>query len=149
MRNLDGFRNMLAVNVNSDDIKRLFEKEKIASLYQNVRNADIVKMHYQKMIEEIELIHKQNYLVKEILQDEEVIEYTERIIKTQLLNYALERIVDKPKVNLEQAVIMCITQYNVLKAIDYLEENLKETLNEFCKRIIGNIIFKTGLKFLD
>ena len=76
---------MLSIEVKKSDIDRIFRKEKIAQLYKKVREAEIVKMYYQNMIDGLMEANKNNHRIKDILNDEEVLQYNEDVIKTKII----------------------------------------------------------------
>lgn len=149
MNELTKRKTTISIQLNQEDIEKIFQRKKIKDVYSSIRNSETVTSYYNNMIETVKQNNKRNALIQEILADDDVAEDNERIIKTQLIEKALDLILTGKTKDFEFALILVINEVNVLMCIDDLEELLEETLNEFCNKIVEDSLFRVGLKFLN
>jgi len=123
-------RTTLQLDVRNVDIERFFKKGKIADLYQKVRNGEKVKRYYQEMIDRIKQLNPDGEveIISQFLEDEEVINDNELVIKIQLVNLAIYTMLSKGRSNLKATIISLLTEENLMETIDDLEDILCETL---------------------
>ena len=137
-------KRMLLVEVGKEDVKRVFQNEKIAALYKKVRQAQVVEDYYQAMFEALKRENRHNNVILRILETEEIQAESDLIIKEQLLDLALYKMFVDGTRDRDIAVISVITEENVLGVIDDVQEILDDSMSEFCNNIMQKIA--TNLK---
>lgn len=145
MKEVKEFRQYLSVELVSD-VEGFFDKSRILKHYEQERSK--CQSYYESMIKELSQMYRRNYLVIEILQDNEVKEYCEKLLKKQLLNMALDKIATREVAEMDLALMLVISEESIYKAIDRLQEILEDEIDEFMRRIVQDTIFRVGLKFL-
>jgi len=150
MRDSQELRDLLSVEVKEDDIQEIFKDKKIEKTYRHVRDSSFVVQYHSNAMEQLkQQWYKRFPRINDLLADKEVIEYNEKIIKTKLFNTALNKILNHEANNLDTALLLTISEENLIKVIDELEEILDQKVQELYNKIVQDVIFRVGLKFLD
>lgn len=142
------FRQYLSEEISSEssNVEKFFQNSKILEHYQEVRPK--VQAYYENMHEELRQMYRRNYLVIEILQDEEMAVYCEFLLKKQLINKAIGKIANREIADIDLALLLVISEESMYQAIDALQEILEKELDEFTRCILNDTIFRVGIKFL-
>ena len=135
-------KRMLLVEIDKEDVKRVFQNEKIANLYKKVLQIPVVEEYYKTMFKVLKHKHRHNNMILRILETEEIQVESDLIIKEQLLDLALYKMFVDGTKHRDIAVISVITEENVLGVIDDLQEILDDSMEDFCNNIMQRIAEK-------
>ena len=121
------------MNISIEDVKKKFQTGEVGKLYKEVRRSEEVEKYYKDMILEVKTESKKDF-VKELLEDEDIINESEVKIQRKCLNTAFVMLI-KDGGDLDDILVSCITPEILKEAIDELKEVYKESIRIYCEAL--------------